>query len=80
MSGYGGPPPTGRYGAPPRVPMVWAAPTRPPAPFGLPGQVPAPAPGRRPVTPAGAPPYDTPQPYLRLTRARDWAWWRPLLK
>ncbi len=35
--------------------------------------------GGRPVTPPGAPPYDTPQPYLRLMRARDWAWWRPLL-
>jgi len=25
------------------------------------------------------PPYDTPQPYALLMRARDWAWWRPLL-
>jgi membrane protease YdiL (CAAX protease family) len=31
------------------------------------------------VTPPGAPPYDTPQPYALLMRARDWAWWRPLL-
>ncbi len=36
------------------------------------------APGR-PVTPPGAPPFDTPQPYAWLMRARDWAWWRPLL-
>jgi membrane protease YdiL (CAAX protease family) len=33
----------------------------------------------RPVTPPGAPPYDTPQPYALLMRARDWTWWRPLL-
>ena len=31
------------------------------------------------MTPPGAPPYDTPQPYELLMRARDWAWWRPLL-
>ncbi|SCX52848.1 hypothetical protein SAMN03159343_2865 [Klenkia marina] len=36
------------------------------------------APGR-PVTPPGAAPFDTPQPYAWLMRARDWAWWRPLL-
>ncbi|MGY1842232.1 CPBP family glutamic-type intramembrane protease [Modestobacter sp. SYSU DS0875] len=33
----------------------------------------------RPVTPPGAPPHDTPQPYALLMRARDWAWWRPVL-
>ncbi|WP_345432987.1 CPBP family intramembrane glutamic endopeptidase [Modestobacter marinus] len=33
----------------------------------------------RPVTPPGAPPHDTPQPYALLMRTRDWAWWRPLL-
>jgi membrane protease YdiL (CAAX protease family) len=31
------------------------------------------------VTPPGAPPHDVPQPYLLLMRARDWAWWRPVL-
>jgi membrane protease YdiL (CAAX protease family) len=31
------------------------------------------------VTPPGAPPFDTPQPYALLMRARDWAWWRPVL-
>jgi membrane protease YdiL (CAAX protease family) len=77
---YSGPPPTGRYGAPPRVPFGVPA---PPPPYGvpwagpMPGQVPGPAP--RAVTPPGAAPYDTPQPYARLMRARDWAWWRPLL-
>jgi len=74
---YSGPPPTGRYGAPPQVPFGHPAPpvygpmwTMPPS---------APAPALRPVTPPGAPPYDTPQPYALLMRARDWAWWRPLL-
>ena len=42
------------------------------------GPHPAAAPSR-PVTPPGLPPYDTPQPYALLMRARDWAWWRPLL-
>jgi uncharacterized protein len=76
---YSGPPPTGRYGAPPQVPFGLQA----PPPYGVPwgGPPPAAAPGRppRPVTPPGAPPYDTPQPYELLMRARDWAWWRPLL-
>ncbi|KGH44590.1 hypothetical protein IN07_21615 [Modestobacter caceresii] len=31
------------------------------------------------MTPPGAPPHDTPQPYELLMRTRDWAWWRPLL-
>ncbi|MGY1856774.1 CPBP family glutamic-type intramembrane protease [Modestobacter sp. SYSU DS0290] len=31
------------------------------------------------MTPPGAPPHDTPQPYALLMRARDWAWWRPVL-
>jgi membrane protease YdiL (CAAX protease family) len=77
---YSGPPPTGRYGAPPRVPF--GVPIPPPhlSPYGPPwGSSPhVSAPGR-PVTPPGAPPYDTPQPYLLLMRARDWVWWRPLL-
>jgi membrane protease YdiL (CAAX protease family) len=29
--------------------------------------------------PPGTPPHDVPQPYLRVMRSRDWAWWRPLL-
>jgi membrane protease YdiL (CAAX protease family) len=29
--------------------------------------------------PPGTPPHDEPVPYLRVMRARDWAWWRPLL-
>jgi uncharacterized protein len=75
---YGGPPPTGRYGAPPWVPLGVPA----PPPYGWPqpyGPAPAAAQDVRPVTPPGVPPYDTPQPYALLMRARDWAWWRPLL-
>ncbi|WP_157498838.1 CPBP family intramembrane glutamic endopeptidase [Geodermatophilus sp. Leaf369] len=69
---YGGPPPTGRWGAPAQVPRGWVpAPPPPPLP-------PRPV-GGRPVTPPGAPPFDRPQPYERLMRARDWAWWRPVL-
>jgi membrane protease YdiL (CAAX protease family) len=86
---YSGPPPTGPYGAPPRVflgvppppPFGWAggpyATYGPAGPGSNPGQ-PPPHPVR-PVTPPGAPPFDTPQPYPLLMRARDWAWWRPLL-
>jgi uncharacterized protein len=70
---YLGPPPTGRYGAPPQVPFSLPVQAWPPAP------APWPAPAGRAVTPAGAPPYDLPQPYALLMRARDWAWWRPLL-
>ena len=78
---YSGPPPTGRYGAPPRVPIGVPAPPPPgwpygPHPYAAP---PVPAGPSRPVTPPGAPPYDTPQPYALLMRARDWTWWRPLL-
>lgn len=87
---YSGPPPTGRYGAPPRVPLGpppggpagwpaapgWMAPGVPPSP--PPPQRPHPLPAR-PVTPPGAPPHDTPQPYALLMRTRDWAWWRPVL-
>ncbi|HEY4603389.1 MAG TPA: type II CAAX endopeptidase family protein [Blastococcus sp.] len=29
--------------------------------------------------PPGTPPHDRPQPFLLAMRARDWAWWRPLL-
>ncbi|WP_369134464.1 CPBP family glutamic-type intramembrane protease [Modestobacter sp. I12A-02662] len=76
---YAGPPATARYGAPPQVPI--GMPAGPP-----PGAVPGPPAtgtrGRRaprPVTPPGAPPFDTPQSYPFLMRARDWAWWRPVL-
>jgi membrane protease YdiL (CAAX protease family) len=74
---YRGPPPTGRYGAPPQVPFGVPA---PPA-YGPPwaGPQPGSAPARRAVTPPGTPPYDVPTPYVLLMRARDWAWWRPLL-
>ena len=88
---YTGPPPTGRhvvpvpYGALP--PAGYGAPPWPgaggygmgpygPGPFGAPPPAPG---GFWPVTPPGAPPHDVPQPYLLLMRARDWAWWRPVL-
>lgn len=87
---YAGPPPTGRYGAPPRVPLGpppggpagwpagpgWAPPGGLYPAAGPPQRPPRPP---RPVTPPGAPPHDTPQRYELLMRTRDWAWWRPLL-
>ena len=84
---YVGPPPTGRYGAPPWVPLGLPGPPPPYGPHPGPGQAGpygspyggAPAKPPRPVTPPGAPPFDTPQPYALLMRARDWTWWRPLL-
>ncbi|WP_222265230.1 CPBP family intramembrane glutamic endopeptidase [Modestobacter marinus] len=78
---YAGPPATGRYGAPPQVPIGMPA-GPPPGAVAVPGP---PAPGGRgrraprPVTPPGAPPFDAPQSYPFLMRARDWAWWRPAL-
>ena len=80
---YAGPPPTGRYGAPAHVPLGpgWQQPA--PYPFPGYGVGPVPAPPRRrperPVTPPGAAPHAVPQPFELLMRARDWAWWRPLL-
>jgi len=79
---YAGPPPTGRYGAPPQVPVgppPWLQPAPYPFPGYGPGPVPAPVRPPRPVTPPGAPPHAVPQPFELLMRARDWAWWRPLL-
>ena len=81
---YTGPPPTGRYAAPVLVPQGPPTGYRPPvllgAPGGWPGGYPAVPQGRvRPTTPPGAPPFDLPEPYLLLMRARDWAWWRPVL-
>jgi hypothetical protein len=35
--------------------------------------------GVRWAPPPGTPPHDVPQPFLLAMRARDWAWWRPLL-
>ncbi|CCG04670.1 CPBP family intramembrane glutamic endopeptidase [Blastococcus saxobsidens] len=66
---YAGPPPTlrpepGRF---PLSPWPQAA-----------GTAPAPAPVVWPPPP-GTPPHDEPQPYLLAMRARDWAWWRPLV-
>ncbi|WP_369139757.1 CPBP family intramembrane glutamic endopeptidase [Modestobacter versicolor] len=85
---YGAPPavPFGMPGPPPYGPpgpYGQAGPYGPPAPYGPAwgqpyGAAPVPVP-KRPVTPPGAPPHDTPQPYELLMRTRDWAWWRPLL-
>jgi membrane protease YdiL (CAAX protease family) len=35
--------------------------------------------GVRWAPPPGTPPHDVPRPFLLAMRARDWAWWRPLL-
>jgi membrane protease YdiL (CAAX protease family) len=65
------PPPwgPGRPGLGPWVPQQWG-----------PG-VWAPSPTRvvRWAPPPGTPPHDVPRPFLQAMRARDWAWWRPLL-
>lgn len=64
---YAGPPPTLRP-EPGRFPLVpW------PQEAGT-----APAPVVWPPPP-GTAPHDEPQPYLLAMRARDWAWWRPLV-
>ncbi len=95
---YTGPPPTGPYGAPPRVPGAlgggvppWAGAgpagpvpwplgpvPLPPGPHGPagPGQLP---PGVALAPPPGTPPHDRPVSFLLAMRARDWAWWRPVL-
>ncbi|SDO23707.1 hypothetical protein SAMN05660199_01602 [Klenkia soli] len=76
---YTGPPATGPWGAEPQVPRSWVPVPAPPVrPAQRAPQPSSPVRGR-PVTPPGLPPFDTPQPYARLMRARDWAWWRPLL-
>ena len=69
---YAGPPATRPWGAAEQVPRSWVPAPPPPV-------VPGPVRAGRPVTPPGAPPFDVPQPYAWLMRARDWAWWRPLL-
>ena len=73
---YAGPPPTLRPG--PGQP--------PPAPWPVPppqwGPYPVPPAGPPPVAwaaPPGTPPHDVPQPFHLAMRARDWAWWRPVL-
>ena len=51
----------------------WPQPQWQPPPWG-------PPPARvRMAPPPGTPPHDVPQPFLLAMRARDWAWWRPLL-
>ena len=70
---YPGPPASRRPAAGELVPRAWVpAPPTPTAP-------PLPPRAGRPVTPPGAPPFDEPRPYAWLMRARDWAWWRPVL-
>lgn len=83
--GYAGPPPMVRPAPLPWQQQPW--PPRPwqhqlaPAPWTPqpPLYPPPPGPEVRWVPPPGTPPHDVPQPYLRAMRARDWAWWRPLL-
>jgi uncharacterized protein len=60
------------HGAPPwqQALAAWQ-PAPPPAPV--------PPPGLRWAPPPGTPPHDEPVSYLRVMRARDWRWWRPLL-
>ena len=71
------PPPPGWF---PQPPSGWFPPSHPgwypPAP---PGWYPAPPPAVRWAPPPGTPPHDVPQPFLLAMRARDWAWWRPVL-
>ncbi|MGY1608533.1 MULTISPECIES: CPBP family intramembrane glutamic endopeptidase [unclassified Geodermatophilus] len=59
---------------------AWPAPP-PPGPHGPPWPAPPGAlpPGVALAPPPGTPPHDVPVPYLLVMRARDWAWWRPLL-
>ncbi|RZU32780.1 CPBP family intramembrane glutamic endopeptidase [Blastococcus saxobsidens] len=87
---YAGPPPTLRPGPgqPPPAPWPHPAPWPQYAPWppqGGPQPAPwGPQPGPWPpqpvwAPPPGAPPHDEPQTFLHAMRARDWAWWRPLV-
>ena len=85
---WGQPPWPQPYGQPPWPPQQWApqqwAPQQWVPPWGPPPWGPAPWPSRPlPVTrwapPPGTPPHDVPRTFLQAMRARDWAWWRPLL-
>jgi uncharacterized protein len=69
---YTGPPPMLRPdpGSWQQAVLRWTPP--PPRP-------PPPPPDVRWAPPPGTPPHDVAQPYLLAMRARDWAWWRPLL-
>ncbi|MCW2699076.1 MAG: Abortive infection protein [Blastococcus sp.] len=76
---YAGPPPTRRPEpsqwpiAPPQAPP-WRPGSWGPPPAALPPQA-----GVRWAAPPGTAPHDVPRPFLLAMRARDWAWWRPLL-
>ncbi|NEK86422.1 CPBP family intramembrane metalloprotease [Blastococcus saxobsidens] len=83
---YAGPPPTLRPGPDQLPPAPWPQPAPwPPQGAAWPQQGPwVPQPGPWPpqvvwAPPPGTPPHDEPQPFLRAMRARDWAWWRPLV-
>ncbi|MDP5183191.1 CPBP family glutamic-type intramembrane protease [Blastococcus sp. BMG 814] len=88
---YAGPPPTlrpapGGFPVPPwpQAPGPYApAPWHyAPAPFPPGPYAPAPIPPAPPAgwaLPPGTPPHDEPTSFLHAMRARDWAWWRPLL-
>lgn len=86
---YAGPPPTrppdGWRPPPspgwfPQPPSGWFPPSHPGwYPAAPPGWRPAPPTAIRWAPPPGTPPHDVPQPFLLAMRARDWAWWRPVL-
>ncbi|SFT75284.1 hypothetical protein SAMN05660657_02843 [Geodermatophilus amargosae] len=65
-------------GGPGPVPWPLGPVPLPPGPHGPAGPGPFP-PGIKMAPPPGTPPHDEPVPFLRAMRARDWAWWRPLL-
>jgi membrane protease YdiL (CAAX protease family) len=81
------------YGSPGQVPPRPGPPVQGPPwqaapwpPGAAPGQQPghgwppaAPPADLRWAPPPGTPPHDVPRPFLLAMRARDWAWWRPLL-
>ncbi|WP_164704671.1 CPBP family intramembrane glutamic endopeptidase [Blastococcus litoris] len=65
---------------PPWAVARWGTQAWGPGQWAPPGWVPAPPPPAvRWAPPAGTPPHDVPQTFLQAMRARDWAWWRPLL-
>jgi uncharacterized protein len=65
-------------GGPGPVPWPLGPVSLPPGPHGPAGPALLP-PGLKLAPPPGTPPHDEPVPFLRAMRARDWAWWRPLL-
>ena len=69
--GFGQPPP---WQPVPAGPPYWGPPH-----WGPPPNAPLPPARIRWAPPPGTPPHDVPRPFVLAMRARDWAWWRPLL-